>query len=208
MEFALRSVNCLDFINLINNPQKHITMMRRLFDALSGGTVSIPFPFQVYFRFDSRKASASPAISVSIGKDFRIKTAGNWTKQDVEHWLMYLLITIYLIMLLYSKRHVGLPQYVKEFQKRNINGRVLLSLTDKDLDSLSVMKIHQRKFFVAISDLCMLHLILSHDIAFIYFLVTALSWNEDEVAEWLDRIGQQGVAVCILWIFLLISFIL
>jgi len=143
MEFALKSLNPLDFVTMINNPQKHSTMMRRISDALSTGSVNV-----------------TPMPTEGKSVDFKIKTVGFWSRGDVENWLAY----------------VGLPQYIKNFQKKYVNGRVLLNLTEKDLDALGLMKLHQRRFFAAVSE-----------------LFNGLNWNEDEVAEWLDSIGLQEV---------------
>lgn len=44
MEFALKTLNPLDFVTMVNNPQKHSTMMRRLYDAISTGSVCSPSP--------------------------------------------------------------------------------------------------------------------------------------------------------------------
>jgi hypothetical protein len=92
--------------------------------------------------------------------NFQIKVVGEWTALDVSNWLEW----------------IGLIQYSQPFLQECINGRMLLSLTDKELELLKLTKLHQKVLYSNIND-----------------LLSSAGWNYEDVAVWVEGLQLEGV---------------
>jgi hypothetical protein len=104
--------------------------------------------------------STTQYLSTVSDNNFQVKVVGEWTALDVSNWLEW----------------IGLIQYSQPFLQEFINGRMLLSLTDKELELLKLSKLHQKVLYSNIND-----------------LLSSAGWSYEDVAVWVESLQLEGV---------------